>query len=130
MSIAAWFRPPRHLVALFVLLTLLPSALLLAFGWRLLQQEKALAERQVEVRRDEVADLAVTIDGAAVGDVPVGLFARWARAVDCWKSSDAANSCEASSNGRSLIFPIARSLVFPWNSGSCRSKGESQKESG
>ena len=67
MSVAAWFRPPRHLVALFVLLTLLPSALVLAFGWRLLQQEEALAGRQLELQREEAATLAVSALEQATG---------------------------------------------------------------
>src|SRR5688500_8304022 len=50
----------RRLVALFVLLTLIPSAVVLAFGWRLLQQEEERARQQRDLRQDEAADLAVS----------------------------------------------------------------------
>lgn len=59
MSLGAWFRPPRHLIALFVLVTLVPSLLLMVFGWRLFQQDRELERRQVHVRREQAADLIV-----------------------------------------------------------------------
>jgi len=37
MTLRAWFQPPRHLLALFLLITLVPSALLVYSGWRLIQ---------------------------------------------------------------------------------------------
>ena len=58
MFLRAWFRPPRHLLALFLLITLVPSVLLIALGWRSLRQDRA---RQLQ---DEAAisaaDLAVS----------------------------------------------------------------------
>jgi signal transduction histidine kinase len=59
MSLRAWFRPPRHWLGLFLLITLVPSSLLIWFGWRSLQQDRALALQQVQERRDQTADLIV-----------------------------------------------------------------------
>jgi len=59
MFLHAWIRPPRHLLALFLLVTLAPAALLLVFGWRLLQQDRELQLRQVTQHREQLADLAV-----------------------------------------------------------------------
>jgi len=59
MFLRAWIRPPRHLLALFLLVTLAPAALLLVFGWRLLQQDRELQLRQVTQHREQLADLAV-----------------------------------------------------------------------
>jgi hypothetical protein len=59
MFIRAWVRPPRHLVMLFLLLTLVPSILLLAFGWRRLQQDFELERQQIDVRREEATDVLV-----------------------------------------------------------------------
>src|SRR5438477_752753 len=57
MLLRAWFRPPRHLLALFLLITLVPSVLLIALGWRSLRQDRA---RQLQDSREQAADLAVS----------------------------------------------------------------------
>ncbi|MBK5292528.1 MAG: hypothetical protein JJE04_12740 [Acidobacteriia bacterium] len=57
MTLHALFRPPRNLLGLFLLIALVPSTLLIAFGWRLLRQDGALALRQVQERREQAADL-------------------------------------------------------------------------
>jgi signal transduction histidine kinase len=59
MSYRDWLRPPRHLVALFLVLTLVPSLLLIAFGWRLLEQDLELERQQAEAGREQAADLIV-----------------------------------------------------------------------
>lgn len=60
MGLRAWFRPPRHWLGLFLLITLLPSTLLIWFGWRSLRQDRALALQQVQERREQSADLIVS----------------------------------------------------------------------
>ena len=60
MSLQAWFRPPRQLIALFLLITLVPSVLLMAFGWRLLQQDRVNGLQQMKERREQAADLVVS----------------------------------------------------------------------
>jgi signal transduction histidine kinase len=59
-SLRAWFRPPRHLLALFLFITLAPSMLLVAFGWRSLEHDRALDLQQIQDRREQAADLAVS----------------------------------------------------------------------
>lgn len=56
----AWFRPPRHLVVMFVLVTLVPSVLLMASGWRLLQQEREIDRQQAHARREQAVDLVAS----------------------------------------------------------------------
>ena len=58
-SLRAWFRPPRHLLAIFLAITLAPSALLIGFGWRWLDQDRALELRHIGERREQTVDLAV-----------------------------------------------------------------------
>ena len=58
-SLRAWFRPPRHLLAMFLAITLAPSALLIGFGWRWLDQDRALELRHIGERREQTVDLAV-----------------------------------------------------------------------
>ena len=60
MSLRAWFRSPRHWLGLFLLITLAPSTLLVWFGWRSLQQDRALALQAVQERRSQAADLIVS----------------------------------------------------------------------
>src|SRR4051812_2627468 len=60
MSLRAWFRPPRHWLGLFLLITLAPSVLLIWFGWRSLQQDRTLALQSVQERRNQAADLVVS----------------------------------------------------------------------
>jgi nitrogen-specific signal transduction histidine kinase len=57
MLLRAWFRPPRHLLALFLLITLVPSILLIALGWRSLRQDRA---QRLQDSRERAADLAVS----------------------------------------------------------------------
>lgn len=59
MAIRDWLRPPRHLVALFLLLTLVPSLLLVVFGWRLLRQDFELERQQIQTSREQAADVIV-----------------------------------------------------------------------
>src|SRR6266508_3106076 len=60
MAIRDWLKPPRRLIALFLLVTLVPSLALVASGWRLLEQDRALSVNQLAERRDQAADLAVS----------------------------------------------------------------------
>jgi signal transduction histidine kinase len=59
MSLLAWLRPPRHLLVLFLAVTLAPAAGLIWLGWRLLQQDRALVEQRVQEHRERAADLLV-----------------------------------------------------------------------
>jgi signal transduction histidine kinase len=57
MSLPGWLRTPRSLLAVFLVIVLLPSALLVVSGWRLMRHE-AEAERQA--RREQMAGEIVT----------------------------------------------------------------------
>ncbi len=71
MPIKAWLRPPRHLVVLFLGITLV---LIVALGWlggRLLQQDRALERQRVQDRLELAADraaAALTRSLAAIED--------------------------------------------------------------
>ncbi len=60
MALRDWLQPPRHVIALFLLVTLVPSLALVAAGWRLLEQDRALSVAQLSERREQAADLAVS----------------------------------------------------------------------
>lgn len=57
MPLSHWFRPPRHLLILFLGITLVLASALGWLGWRLLQQDRALATQRIQQRLDDSADL-------------------------------------------------------------------------
>jgi hypothetical protein len=60
MAIRDWLKPPRRLIALFLLVTLVPSLALVASGWRLLEQDRALSLSQFAEGREQAADPALS----------------------------------------------------------------------
>ena len=85
MAMRDWLRPPRRLLGLFLLVTLVPSLALVASGWRLLEQDRLLSLSQQSERREQAADLAVSelerLVGAAEREAPRtgGAERPWAR---------------------------------------------------
>ena len=80
-----WLRPPRNLLVLFGVVTLLPAATLAVLGVRLLGQDRALAEQRRSEMLEHAADRAVRVleqeivsltrrlkEGFAPADVPDG----------------------------------------------------------
>src|SRR2546423_7042972 len=60
-GVGKWLRPPRNLVIFFVLVVCIPAGTLVAFGVRLLDQDRALAhQRQLELL-DRAADQGVRV---------------------------------------------------------------------
>jgi signal transduction histidine kinase len=59
---------PHRLVVIFVVVTLVPSVLLVAFGWRMVQQEQVIEQGRLEARRDQTADLAIAALERSVSD--------------------------------------------------------------
>ena len=58
MAMSTWFRPPRHLLILFLGIMGLLASALGWLGWRLLQQDRALADQQIRARLEATADAA------------------------------------------------------------------------
>ena len=52
--------PSQRLLVLFALVTLVPSALLLAFGWRMLRQETQIHRTSLRTQREQAAGLVVS----------------------------------------------------------------------
>jgi len=74
MGIRAWLRPPRHLLALFGIVTIVPAVVLLWLGWKVIQQDRDLDGPRVQARLDREAarvsaDLGRVLDRIAV-DLP------------------------------------------------------------
>jgi len=59
MFLREWLRPPRAVLALFLVVTLVPAAGLVWLGWYLLRQDRALVDQRIQERRERAADLLV-----------------------------------------------------------------------
>lgn len=57
MQFSQWFRPPQHLLSLFLAMTLTLAAALGWLGWRLFQQDRALESQRMRERVEYAADL-------------------------------------------------------------------------
>ena len=52
----SWFRSPYGLLGAFLALTLGPALGLVWFGWRMLDQDRALETQRITERREQAAD--------------------------------------------------------------------------
>jgi signal transduction histidine kinase len=59
-ALRSWFEPPRHLIALFLLLTLVPSLALVALGWKLFRDDRDNEARLANERREQALDVVVS----------------------------------------------------------------------
>ena len=122
MPALAFLRPPRHLIALFLLITLVPSILLIAFGRRLLQQDRELSRQQSQERREQAADLVVaaleqSVTGAEQSlQDPTALQAR-SQTDDVVAVILTPGGVEAFPKGRLLYYPRARFGAAVWVEG-------------
>ena len=58
-ALGRWFRPPRHVLALFLGVTACLSLAMGWLAWQLIAQDRALAARRTQERLDNAADAAV-----------------------------------------------------------------------
>ena len=64
-----WFRPPRHLLALFLAVTIIPATALAWLSWRLLEQDRALASQRVQEQLEHAADLVAADFERGLADI-------------------------------------------------------------
>jgi signal transduction histidine kinase len=57
MSLSLWFRSPRYLLTLFLVIMVVLAATLSWLSWRLLKQDQALENQRTQERLDNAADL-------------------------------------------------------------------------
>ena len=56
MGVSAWLRPPRHLLALFAAVVLLPAAALVWLGWQFFDRDRAFEQQQIRTRLEAAAE--------------------------------------------------------------------------
>src|ERR1700739_2136844 len=59
MSLRVWLRPPRSLLVILFLLTLVSLVAVGGFGWRLLAQGSVVGEQRTQERLEQTADRIV-----------------------------------------------------------------------
>jgi signal transduction histidine kinase len=64
-----WFRPPRHVLAIFVAVAVVSAAALSWLVWLLLTQEKAVEMQRRQDRIDQAAERAAAVMQAALADL-------------------------------------------------------------
>lgn len=55
MILRAWFRPPRHILALFALIVLVPASVMTWLAWRVLEQDSSAAVQAQRERLDNAS---------------------------------------------------------------------------
>ena len=58
LSLRAWLKPPRHLLALFIVVIVVPAVALAWLAARTIEQDAALARQRVQDRLDGAARAA------------------------------------------------------------------------
>jgi len=69
MSLRVWLRPPRSLLVILFLLTLVSISAVAWFGWRLVQQDSAVEEQRTQERLEHTADRLVAALSGVLGDI-------------------------------------------------------------
>ncbi len=69
MSLRQWFHPPRHLLVLFLAVTIIPATTLAWLSWRLLEQDRALASQRVQEQLERAVDLVAADFGRRLADI-------------------------------------------------------------
>ena len=76
MRFREWFRPPRHILTVFLGAAVVSGAALGWLGWLLLEQDKAVEMQRRQERLDVAADRAVAVMQRSVGDLEARLGER------------------------------------------------------
>ena len=116
MSLKEWFRPPRHLLVILLLLTVASVSALIWAGWKLTQQDSAVEAQQRRARLEQAADRVVALLRANLAETGERLAASAAASSPAGIKPDAGQSLlllltedtiSAYPPGRLLFLPIA-----------------------
>ena len=102
MDWRAWFRPPRHLLVLFLGITVVSASALGWLSWQLVRQDRALASQRAQDQRDNAASLAITAFQKDLTGIEERLTALLALA-DADLSREAGAYAETLSPGSALV---------------------------
>jgi signal transduction histidine kinase len=115
MDWRSWFRPPRHLLLLFLGITVVSASALGWLSWQLVQQDRALASQRAQDQRDNAAGLAIAALQKDLSGIEERLVSLLGLA-DADLTREAAAYAETLSNGAVLVvFRPNGAEAFPAN---------------
>lgn len=76
MQIRDWFRPPRHVLTIFLAVALVSGATLALLAWLLVEQDKAQELRRRQERIEQAADRAAAVMQRSLADLELQLTAQ------------------------------------------------------
>ena len=100
-----WLNPPRMLLLLLCLLTLLSVSTMAFFGWRLLEQQRTVEAQRSQERLEQAADRIAAIVRGALAETSERAGAGLASPGDLLLSLSA-TSLDATPPGRLLYYPF------------------------
>ena len=103
-------RPSRRLIALIAAITIAPLLILVWLGWRLLEQDVALEQQQIQQRVERAADLVVAALSQRLSQVKQQLDADGSRSPDGVVVIDFLNTGVRVRSGHIAYLPVVPSL--------------------
>jgi signal transduction histidine kinase len=108
-----WFEPPRRVLVLFLVVTLVPAAALAWLSWQLLKQDQALETQRVEERLDGAADLIAGALDRRLNEAVDRLPALAEPAVEALAVTCLPDAVEVTPGGRLLYYPVVPASEEP-----------------
>jgi signal transduction histidine kinase len=108
-----WFQPPRHVLILFVAVTLVPAAALVWLSWQLLKQDRALESQRLQERLDHAADLIGAALDRQLTDAVDRLPALAEPGVDALAVTCLPHGIEVNPRERLLYYPVVSPVREP-----------------
>ena len=101
-----WFEPPRRVLVLFVVVTMVPAAAMAWLGWQLLEQDRALEAQRVQERLDRAADLIGSALDRRLNDAVERLPSLAEPNADALAVVCLPDGIEVTPGGRLLYYPV------------------------
>jgi signal transduction histidine kinase len=105
MPRAQWLQPPRHVLVLFLVVTMAPATALAWLGWQLLKQDRALESQRLQERLDRAADLVAAALDRRLTEATDNLPGPGVPAGDAVAVTFLSHRIETAPNGRLLYYP-------------------------
>src|SRR5690349_17025562 len=108
-----WFRPPRHVLTVFLAVAVVSAGALVWLAKLLLEQDKTVAERRRQDQLEQVADRATAVMQAELTDLELQIASDPARAA----SPPAGVTIFSVDHGRISVRPEGGLLYYPETAG-------------
>jgi signal transduction histidine kinase len=109
MPRAQWLQPPRHVLVLFLVVTMAPATALAWLGWQLLKQDRALESQRLQERLDRAADLVAANLERRLTEAVDRLPAPGEPAADAVAVTFLSQKIDTAPSGRLLYYPVVPS---------------------